>query len=38
MRRYESPQKQISFLEKRQNTERFAMDRKTVQLGIYLRY
>lgn len=38
MRRHCSPEKHISFLEKRQNMERFVMDRKTVQLGIYLRY
>lgn len=38
MRRHFFPKKRISFLEKRQKTERFIMDRKTVQLGIYLRY
>lgn len=38
MRRYFSLEKQISFLEMQQKTERFVMDRKTVQLGIYLRY
>lgn len=38
MRRCCPPEKHISFLKKRQNMERFVMDRKTVQLGIYLRY
>lgn len=38
MRRYLFPEKHISFLEKRQKMERFNMNRKTVQLGIYLRY